>query len=480
MFATSGHARKACRGRRFGLILGLLCVAPSWSLAAEGGAEGSAPLPATTATPEVTAAPKIITRIEFSGNRVTQPRILLQEMVVKEGDIADPVQIERSRQSIMDLGLFKSVRVSQEPLGDGVLVRFLIKEKIYILPTPKLNRDDENKITPGFELKIDNFAGLNQELSFKYETDKAESKTDGQKINTYSASFNYPRVLGSPWVLGAEFSQTNSPAEYQVGSSFNLVPVPVTPPDPPDPIDSLYKKAARTAAVQASRWLNPLAQSRGWQLGSGLVWRRNSYEYIDGQQTPVFQNTQATGVSLLGQYVNVRDYLFSRSGEEYGYRGEFGSRLLGSDADYTRHELFYRKFLLLDGRPHENIDLQARLGLSNGDIFAEERSAYSLGGIRTLRGYASGSFTGDAFAVLNVQYLRPFFGYYPLRGVLFLDVGNAYQSVSSINLGRVQWDVGVGLRLRLKSFVKLDLRVDAAYSYETGKWKTTYGTKEIF
>jgi len=39
---------------------------------------------------------------------------------------------------------------------------------------------------------------------------------------------------------------------------------------------------------------------------------------------------------------------------------------------------------------------------------------------------------------------------------------------------------GIGLRLRLKSFVKIDLRVDVAYAYDTGEYKVFAGTKEIF
>jgi len=80
----------------------------------------------------------------------------------------------------------------------------------------------------------------------------------------------------------------------------------------------------------------------------------------------------------------------------------------------------------------------------------------------------------------NVQYLRPFFGYYPLRGALFLDIGNAYPNNETINLGDLKWNVGIGLRLRLKSFVKIDLRVDASYTYDTREYKFFAGTREVF
>jgi len=63
---------------------------------------------------------------------------------------------------------------------------------------------------------------------------------------------------------------------------------------------------------------------------------------------------------------------------------------------------------------------------------------------------------------------------------VFLDIGNAYPSNEHIDLGDLKWSAGVGLRFRLKSFVKIDLRLDVAYVYETGEYKVFLGTKETF
>jgi outer membrane protein assembly factor BamA len=417
----------------------------------------------TAGSPAIAVPSNVITRIEFTGNRVTQPQILLQEMLVKEGDIADPVLIERSRQAIMDLGLFTSVHAVVEPGDGGSVLRISIKEKYYILPVPKLNRDEENNFSLGAELTFDNLAGLNQQLKIRYETDDATGLSGGQ-IDTHSLSYNYPRVLGSAYLFRTDISQQRSPIEVVTGSVLS----------------SLYEKEAWTASLQVSRWINRAGPSRGWQVGAGMVWRRNSYDYVSGTTTDTFQGAQAVGLTLLGQFIDVRDYLFSREGLEYGYSGEFGAPVLGSDTRYTRHEFFYRKFILLENSPHENIDFQARLGLSSGDIFPGDSTAYSVGGSRTLRGYDSGSFPGNAFVLLNVQYLRPLFGYNPLRGALFLDVGNAYPSNEEINLGDLKWSVGIGFRLRLKSFVKIDLRVDASCVHDTGECKFFAGTREVF
>lgn len=405
--------------------------------------------------------PSVIVAVEFMGNKVTRKKILRQEMTVKEGDVADPVQIEISRQAIMDLGLFTSVRADLEPHEGGVLLRITVKEKYFILPVPKLNRDDDNNFSYGAEISFDNLSGLNQKLKLRYEAEDSTEVRDG-KIVTSLLSYSYPRIYGSPWTLSSAISKSRSPLEVTVG-----------------PMTQEYEREAWTASVHASRWLNDLGPSQGWQGGGGLIWRRNIYD-SDSIQFDPYRDAQAVGFSGLLQFVDVRDLLYSRSGKEYGYTGELSAPILGSDTHYTRHAFFYRRYIAFPERLHENIDVQARLGLSSGDIFKSELNAYALGGSKSLRGYGSSSFTGNSYVLVNAQYLRPFFGYYELRGVIFLDVGNTYPSNTKINLGDLKWDIGVGFRWRLKSFIKIDLRVDAAYAHDIGEWKYFAGTKEIF
>jgi outer membrane protein assembly factor BamA len=413
--------------------------------------------------PAVIAPGAIIKAIEFSGNKVTRPVILEQEMLVKVGDVADPALIEGSRQAIMDLGLFVAVYAHVEPYEDGVTVHIIVKEKYYILPIPKLNRDERNNVNLGAEIVVDNLAGFNQQFKLRYETEKAGGLSGGT-VTTNTVSYSYPRLLGSRFNLSAAIDKQVMPAEVLTGGV----------------LASVYEKDARSASAQITRWLEPLGPSRGWQVGGGLVWRHNGYDYVSGVPTSAFQDAQAVGVSVLGQFTDVHDYLYSRSGLEFGYSGEYGVRTLGSDTRYTRHEFFYRKYLLLDGQSHQNVDLQGRVGLSSGDMFPDDLYAFSLGGNKSLRAYESGTFTGNTYVLANIQYLRPLFGYLPLRGALFVDIGNAYPSNNELHVGDLHWDAGIGLRLRLKSFVKIALRLDVSYARETGEVRVYAGTKEMF
>ncbi|MCK7497330.1 MAG: BamA/TamA family outer membrane protein [Comamonadaceae bacterium] len=274
----------------------------------------------------------------------------------------------------------------------------------------------------------------------RYETENTDDTVTDGEITSWSFDYNYPRVAGSPWVLQTNIDQTSRPTEIVTDGV----------------VTSLYDSESWTASILASRWLNLRGPSRGWLVGTGVVWRRNSYEYRSGTVTDTFFEQNAAGLTAQVQFRDVRDYLFSRSGWQYGYQGEFGEPAIGADQHYTRHEFFYRHYILLPGRPHTNIDVQAKLGLSSGEIFTSEEYAYALGGSKSLRGFDRNSLIGDAYVLLNVQYLQPLFGYNALRGVVFLDVGNAYPSNTELHLGDLGRDVGVGLRLRLKSFVKID------------------------
>jgi outer membrane protein assembly factor BamA len=452
------------RRARFGQVVVLLLLL-SAAFAAHAAESAAAPGPGGD-TPAAVSPEGIISAIRFTGNLVTREQILRQEMLVTEGDVADAARIERSRQAIMNLGLFTTVRAWLEPGPSGSVLNVLVKEKYYILPVPKLNRDEQNNISLGAELTIDNLAGLNQQLKLRYETDNAEGLSGGDVV-TNTLSYTYPRIFGSLYLLHTELSEIRQPAEVPSATI-------------PGTLDSLYAKESWSANLQLSRWLNPTRESRGWLAGGGLVWRHNSYDYVSGLPVSTFTEATAVGISVNAEYIDVNDYLYSRSGIDYGYQGEFGAPVLGSDTHYTRHEFYLRRYILLEGRPHENIDMQFRLDLSSGNIFPNDVWAYGLGGNKSLRGYPSSALQGNTFMLFNVQYLRPLFGYYPLRGVVFLDMGNTYPSNEQIRLTEIKWDVGVGLRLRLKSFVKIDLRLDVAYAPEIDATRVFLGTKEMF
>ena len=220
--------------------------------------------------PSLARGPRLdpIGEIRFAGNKTTKPQILLQEMLVRVGDPADAALIEQSRQAIMDLGLFKSVRAELLPADErGRVLLITVKEKYYILPIPKLNRNDENDIGYGAQLRFDNLAGLNQRLKITYEIEKADTSSSGEQ-EVFSVVYSYPRMFGSAYSLEVVGGRTSYPIDVLAADGTT--------------VDASYQQNTNEAGFTVSRWLHLIGPSRGWQLGGGLVWRDRRYQHLLG------------------------------------------------------------------------------------------------------------------------------------------------------------------------------------------------------
>jgi outer membrane protein assembly factor BamA/autotransporter translocation and assembly factor TamB len=131
---------------------------------------------------------------------------------------------------------------------------------------------------------------------------------------------------------------------------------------------------------------------------------------------------------------------------------EYGAPILASDFSYFRYvfqQTYYRMVggLVLAGA--------ARIGLLT-DVNATEDQTYTLrfrtGGAQTVRGYDQESLTasdhglgGRAMLVLNAELRFPVWRW--VKGVAFLDAGNAFVDPSHISLGDLKVGTGLGLRL---------------------------------
>lgn len=404
----------------------------------------------------------VITEIRFTGNKHTQARIMLQEMVVKPGDPIDAGRIEQSRQAIMDLGLFKSVDATLTPDAMGAVLEIAVSEKYYVIPLPKLDRSADGDVSYGGQLTIDNMLGLNQRLRVTYKAERGCCENT-RTVSTYSMEHRYPRVAGSDFGLGVTLSHEASP-QADVDSSGNVI--------------SEYEETLDEASIGLSHWLGSEGPSSGWSVGISTFWKHLTYVQQDGVPI-VYGPEKAVGISLSLGYTQVHDLLYSRDGVEFGISSEHGLEGMGSDTPYSRNQLYYRQYTPVGTVPHTNLDLQVRLGVTGGDLPIADAS-YGLGGSRELRGYEKGSIEGRSFFVANLEYLRPLFGHPPARGVVFMDVGNAYGDNRLVDLGDTNVSAGVGLRYKFKAFVNLQLRADWAYAFGLSEQKIYVGVKDTF
>lgn len=375
-----------------------------------------------------------ISSIEFEGNATTRPRVMLRESLVHVGDPADPARIEESRQAIQDLGLFRSVSARELPDGKGgVRVIFVVAEKWYILPVPRIGYDSDKKLNYGGQLTWYNIAGLNQTLriNWVHGNPPQAGAAGGQNLNL---SYDMPVLDDSPWALN--FSGGHSRA-------------PFTTP-------TVYDSVSDNVQVLATRKLDTMGPfSKGWMAGGGLLWQN---ERNQGTGAPVPQG-EATALVGVAGYRDIHDLIYSTVGTQFSLRGELAIKDWASNYGYELISANWRRNLAVGDTPFQNLnfvfDGGARFdGPASG-------SAFALGGRSSLHGYSSGAVEGNSYYHVGIEYLHPVYWNW-LRGLVVLDAGNAFDSAGEPQLTRVRTSIGVGLRARVSWLVNFEIEAGVA------------------
>ena len=381
-----------------------------------------------------------------------------QELTIKEGDPFDQEKIKASRQSVMDLGLFKSVDVDVSDAGSVV---FTVSEKHFILLIPRISYDSDNdQIKPGIRLTVNNVGGVNQRIKMTYIQSDAEDADDGSR-NELGLEYSYPKILGSSYNLSAGINIVKSPLQLLQGGV----------------VVSEYKKNDIDLNFVVSRWLKKTAPSIGWVVGAGMHYVDHNYQYESGLQG-VYADDHAVSLLINIAYTELHDHLYSRSGVQYGYSIEQSMESLGSEYQFNRHQFYYRQFIPL-GRPHHNLNVQARMGFSDGATSNLGNDTYTINGYGDLRAYSE-EVSGDAFVIFNLEYLRPILGRSHVRSLVFVDMGDTFANNTDATLSGLKWAGGVGLRWKIKSFVSLDLSMEYARNFNSDENKFYFKTKGAF
>ena len=382
-------------------------------------------------------------------------------MSVRVGDPVDMELIEKSRQAIMDLGLFKSVKADLLEEPEGKILQITVDERFYILPVPLIDARVEGDYSYGAEVSFDNLAGLNQRLKLKYEK-KESTDSDVPLRKETLLEYRYPRIIRTP---------------YSLAYSLKLVQENIEALDATETVVlGEYERNSYRTALNLSRWANSDGSSHGWYYGGGINARVDGHNHVSGN-TGLYEDTQAIGVMGNIGFDETHEYKYYREGIKYSVNGVVGAPQLGSDYSYNRTVFLLRNYLPLRNN-RSNFNVQLQLGLANGCNFG--CNAFSLGGGDDLRGYESDYVEGNAAVLANLQYHHQIGGYKQIRGVLFSDIGNAYPGVEEIDLSDLKTSVGIGLRWKVETFVDLTLRVDYAYGIEAETQKAYLTTSTMF
>jgi outer membrane protein insertion porin family len=398
----------------------------------------------------------LISAIEFRDNATTKASTMLQELSFSAGDVVSDRDIERGRQAIMNLGLFKRVSADLERRGGQTVLIYSVNEKHYLLPLPRLSRSGDGDWAWGARLRWDNIAGRNRRLDIGFRR-KDLTNSDIEREDRVQVEYLMPRIWGSPWELG-----------------FDVRSEQIEIDEDRDDLSGRYNQHLDSLRVNLSRWMRETGPSQGWRLHGQVRFEDYDNEYVSGD-TGLYFDTKVTSLVFGAEYRKVKDLLYSRTGRHFGYAIETASAAWGSESSFVRHSLFYRRYKPVTRRAHTNLNYQVRYGTSSGSTFGDP--SYSIGGNSTMRGYERESLEGESYFITNVEFLRPMFGHKTFRGALFADIGGAFDDSASFNFSELEVGLGVGIRYKLRSFVNTDLRLDFAYGLDGSETKV-YGSTE--
>jgi outer membrane protein assembly factor BamA len=386
----------------------------------------------------------VIREIVFRGNDVTQPVTMLREMSVHVGDPADPREVERSRQGVQDLGLFRSVVASLEPVEGGVRLVIKVKEKYYVLPLPRADASSDGGYAYGAQLNWYNVWGLNHTFRPYFERRQpSEGKNDPEKRGEqtraqarYSAPFVYEK-FGLDLAYGYFKTPYLTPLEYEQTTTFY--------------------------SANLTRKFTGGHGSQGWTGVGGLTLANEKHTGAQAPTDPLERaRGQALALTVGAYYRDLHFNVYSDDGVAYGLDVQSATDQIASDYNVTSWGLSWYRYLPVQfgDAPHQNLNLQLDLrsrhdGRYGGDYFA-------IGGVETVRGFEPETKKGDAYYAASIEYLHPVFRN-SIRALFVLDGANAFADANDMNLDKVYVSAGVGVRLRIQAFVALDLELGWAW-----------------
>jgi outer membrane protein assembly factor BamA len=386
------------------------------------------------------AAPPV-TEIHFHGNAVTRERVMLREMALDVGDPAEPEAIERSRQGIADLGLFREVRIDSREVEDGVVLDVHVREKRFLLPIPRIAASSDRDRSFGLQLRWNNAFGENHTLNAFLSEGRFPEDRERERERRARLSYEAPLLRG-PWGIdgGLERRERKVPAGE---ASFD------------ETIDRV--ELLLTGDFRETR------PRRGWFGSVGLTYENQDTR---GEFAPE-PDGRATALVFGAGHDDRRFHLYSETGRRASVRMDIARRGWASDYSYRRIDLRYDEYLALPWAEHESLYLRVRGGWYSGG--PGRVNVYDLGGSSSLRGYRSDTLQGQRFGYLGAEYLRPI-GRDWLRLLVVAEAGVAGGSIDPMAPSGegVLASVGVGLRLRFSWFVNFELEAGVAWPLRGG------------
>ncbi len=394
-----------------------------------------------------------IGRIEISGNTKTRDKVIRREVRVNEGDVFNSSLIKRSYERINNLNFFEKVEMAPKPNPEEKLVGIDIKVKER--PTGFFSIGGGYSSIEKFVAMVDltqgNLFGKGQLIKIRAEL--------GGRTSYYDISFRDPWFLDKPISFSTNiYKMTRKYIEYEkeatgFGFSFgkNLSEYWWG--------DIGYNFENATIFNVSEGASNIIKEQEGRKITSSItpsLTRDSRDSYID--------TTRGSRNSVYLTYAGI-----------------------GGNNNFVKSEIDSAWYFPVRS---STVMLRGRFGYATG-IFGKDLPLYErfyVGGIYTVRGLGFGEAgprdvnTGEAIGgteelIFNMEYIFPIISDVRLKGVLFFDAGNTYESFK--NFGNLRYTTGLGIRwispigpVRIEWGYNLDRKPDESSS----RFEFAFGT----
>jgi outer membrane protein insertion porin family len=381
-----------------------------------------------------------VERIQVKGNTKTRDKVIRREMEIAEGDLYSETKVEESKRRVTALGYFERVDVTTEQgsQSDRVIINFEIGER----PTGTF------QVGAGFS-SVENFiatAQIQQANLFGSGQSLALQGQFSSLRQIVSIRFFEPYFFDSDWSFSTElFQQVYVFPDFSrqsIGGSLTYGYALVQP----------WLRLSLTGTVQNDK-VSTAVTNTFFGTSSGFA--------------SVFQRLPLANLFNDGRTISLRpaliydtrdNRLFPTSGLYLQLSTEWADTLIGSELEFLRHRFTGRAYYPLGGQTGQpGSGFVLRLNTELGYITSPRPEGvpiyqrFFLGGILDMRGYRlrtvgprlplnqsldpnaapipdGARIGGNLQAYTNLELEFPIVDKVGIRGVVFTDVGNAWNT----------------------------------------------------
>lgn len=368
--------------------------------------------------------PVYIEKIDISGNVRTRDKVIRRELEFGEGELYSFSNLKRSRNNLKRLGYFEDVAIEKSggSAPDKIRLDVGVKERPTGMVTFGMGYSTSDKVVTTASISQSNLMGTGLKLDL--------SGTVSSRSSQYVLGFTQPWLFDRPLSAGIDLFNTskNYPDFRMKKNGFNL--------------------------------------RFGFPLYKRVTNAYLTYRYEKADVTNIASTASATikeqegtstlsAIQALVKHDTRDDAFFPREGSVITGSVEFAGGPLGATTNYVRYEGSAGRYFPL---PWDTTFMVRGVagymqGFGGKEVPLYER--YFLGGINSIRGFESRTIGprdpitndligGKSKLIINTEYMFPVFPKENIRGIVFFDMGNAYES--AIQPGDLRKGAGVGIR----------------------------------